>query len=183
MFFILSRVLVWGRPQFPSAERASLLKGFRCLVSEFPARYNSCSFVPLPVLVDWLKLSHYDSSSSVALDNLIKNWELLNDQRLAFASLRCNALRCLAKLSIVLDCSFEQAKPETVSKVVEIVKKQLALPDDRQVSGDSKFQVLGADSLDTVILPQLWPYCVICGILTNCFLPNCVLQHAKCGLL
>ncbi|XP_042025853.1 acyl carrier protein 1, chloroplastic-like [Salvia splendens] len=42
------------------------------------------------------------------------------------------------------------AKPETVNKVVEIVKKQLALPDDRQVSGDSKFQVLGADSLDTV---------------------------------
>ncbi|KAL1539076.1 acyl carrier protein [Salvia divinorum] len=42
------------------------------------------------------------------------------------------------------------AKPETVNKVVEIVKKQLALPDDRPVAGDSKFQVLGADSLDTV---------------------------------
>ncbi|KAL6503422.1 acyl carrier protein [Orobanche gracilis] len=42
------------------------------------------------------------------------------------------------------------AKPETVSKVVEIVKKQLALPDDRDVSGESKFATLGADSLDTV---------------------------------
>ncbi|KAL6548451.1 acyl carrier protein [Orobanche gracilis] len=42
------------------------------------------------------------------------------------------------------------AKPETVNKVVEIVKKQLALPDDREVSGESKFATLGADSLDTV---------------------------------
>ena len=52
----------------------------------------------------------------------------------------------------------EQAKPETVSKVVDIVKKQLALPDDRDVCGESKFSVLGADSLDTVkyFLLQLW---------------------------
>ncbi|KAL7080980.1 hypothetical protein ACP275_14G011800 [Erythranthe tilingii] len=42
------------------------------------------------------------------------------------------------------------AKPETVTKVVEIVKKQLALPADRDVTGDSKFATLGADSLDTV---------------------------------
>jgi hypothetical protein len=37
-----------------------------------------------------------------------------------------------------------------VKKVCEIVKKQLALPDDSAVSGDSKFAALGADSLDTV---------------------------------
>ncbi|KAL8486291.1 hypothetical protein ACS0TY_022635 [Phlomoides rotata] len=42
------------------------------------------------------------------------------------------------------------AKPDTVKKVVEIVRKQLALPDDRAVSGESKFATLGADSLDTV---------------------------------
>ncbi|XP_059453867.1 acyl carrier protein 1, chloroplastic [Corylus avellana] len=42
------------------------------------------------------------------------------------------------------------AKPETVHKVCEIVKKQLALPDDSAVSGESKFAALGADSLDTV---------------------------------
>ncbi|KAL7105040.1 hypothetical protein ACP275_07G020600 [Erythranthe tilingii] len=42
------------------------------------------------------------------------------------------------------------AKPETVSKVVDIVRKQLALPDDRDVSGESTFATLGADSLDTV---------------------------------
>ncbi|KAL3829387.1 hypothetical protein ACJIZ3_018189 [Penstemon smallii] len=42
------------------------------------------------------------------------------------------------------------AKPETVTKVCEIVRKQLALPDDRDVNGESKFATLGADSLDTV---------------------------------
>lgn len=46
--------------------------------------------------------------------------------------------------------SIGQAKPETVTKVVEIVRKQLALPDDRAVVGESKFATLGADSLDTV---------------------------------
>ncbi|KAK1277867.1 hypothetical protein QJS04_geneDACA003350 [Acorus gramineus] len=43
-----------------------------------------------------------------------------------------------------------QAKPETVDKVCEIVKKQLALSDDSTVTGSSKFAELGADSLDTV---------------------------------
>ncbi|KAK1257132.1 hypothetical protein QJS04_geneDACA022969 [Acorus gramineus] len=42
------------------------------------------------------------------------------------------------------------AKPETVDKVCEIVKKQLALSDDSTVTGESKFAALGADSLDTV---------------------------------
>ncbi|XP_057830444.1 acyl carrier protein 1, chloroplastic isoform X3 [Cryptomeria japonica] len=42
------------------------------------------------------------------------------------------------------------AKPETVTKVCEIVKKQLALSDDVSVTPESKFSTLGADSLDTV---------------------------------
>ncbi|KAL6177684.1 hypothetical protein ACLB2K_049209 [Fragaria x ananassa] len=42
------------------------------------------------------------------------------------------------------------AKPETVQKVVEIVRKQLALPAESEVTPDSKFSTLGADSLDTV---------------------------------
>ncbi|OAY82070.1 Acyl carrier protein 1, chloroplastic, partial [Ananas comosus] len=45
---------------------------------------------------------------------------------------------------------FKQAKPETVTKVCEIVRKQLALSDDSPVTGESKFSTLGADSLDTV---------------------------------
>lgn len=44
-----------------------------------------------------------------------------------------------------------QAKPETVQKVCDIVKKQLALPEGSDVTGESKFAVLGADSLDTVL--------------------------------
>ncbi|ERN06195.1 hypothetical protein AMTR_s00016p00152300 [Amborella trichopoda] len=42
------------------------------------------------------------------------------------------------------------AKPETVNKVCEIVKSQLALGPDTLVTPESKFSALGADSLDTV---------------------------------
>ncbi|KAK9933673.1 hypothetical protein M0R45_020855 [Rubus argutus] len=42
------------------------------------------------------------------------------------------------------------AKPETLNKVCDIVKKQLALPDTTAVTAGSKFTELGADSLDTV---------------------------------
>ncbi|KAK9276777.1 hypothetical protein L1049_006313 [Liquidambar formosana] len=42
------------------------------------------------------------------------------------------------------------AKPETVQKVCEIVRKQLALPAESEVTPESKFSALGADSLDTV---------------------------------
>ncbi|KAJ0975632.1 hypothetical protein J5N97_017597 [Dioscorea zingiberensis] len=42
------------------------------------------------------------------------------------------------------------AKPETVEKVCEIVKQQLALPETTTVTGECKFAELGADSLDTV---------------------------------
>ncbi|XP_011023487.1 PREDICTED: acyl carrier protein 1, chloroplastic-like isoform X1 [Populus euphratica] len=49
-----------------------------------------------------------------------------------------------------LRVSCAQAKPETIDKVCEIVKKQLALSDEISVTGESKFSTLGADSLDTV---------------------------------
>ncbi|KAG9446236.1 hypothetical protein H6P81_012364 [Aristolochia fimbriata] len=42
------------------------------------------------------------------------------------------------------------AKPETVNKVCEIVRNQLALPPESALTPDSKFTALGADSLDTV---------------------------------
>ncbi|EMS52876.1 Acyl carrier protein 2, chloroplastic [Triticum urartu] len=44
-----------------------------------------------------------------------------------------------------------QAKKETVEKVCDIVKSQLALADDTVVSGSSTFADLGADSLDTFL--------------------------------
>lgn len=46
--------------------------------------------------------------------------------------------------------ALDQAKKETVDEVCNIVKKQLALPEGTEVCGSSKFQELGADSLDTV---------------------------------
>ncbi|GKV17409.1 hypothetical protein SLEP1_g27924 [Rubroshorea leprosula] len=42
------------------------------------------------------------------------------------------------------------AKPETVQKVCDIVRKQLALPPETELTPASKFSALGADSLDTV---------------------------------
>ncbi|XP_038719401.1 acyl carrier protein 1, chloroplastic-like [Tripterygium wilfordii] len=42
------------------------------------------------------------------------------------------------------------AKPETVDKVCAIVRKQLAIAEDAELTGESKFAALGADSLDTV---------------------------------
>lgn len=55
----------------------------------------------------------------------------------------CKSLKIMRVVSL-------QAKPETVNKVCDIVKKQLALSADTDVCGDSKFAALGADSLDTV---------------------------------
>ncbi|GLT87394.1 hypothetical protein SLE2022_054800 [Rubroshorea leprosula] len=54
---------------------------------------------------------------------------------------------CLRSTRLRVSCA---AKPETVNKVCEIVKKQLALSDDSPVTAASKFSELGADSLDTV---------------------------------
>ena len=46
----------------------------------------------------------------------------------------------------------EQAKPETVGRVCSIVKRQLALSDEKPLTPETKFSDLGADSLDMVIL-------------------------------
>ncbi|RZC60512.1 hypothetical protein C5167_022271 [Papaver somniferum] len=43
-----------------------------------------------------------------------------------------------------------KAKPETVQKVCEIVRKQLVLSPETELTPESKFSALGADSLDTV---------------------------------
>ncbi|KAL5701441.1 citrate synthase [Ranunculus cassubicifolius] len=66
-----------------------------------------------------------------------------SSQRASFPSL---SSRQVPRLQV----SCAAAKPETVDKVCEIVRKQLALPTEVVVAGDSKFSALGADSLDTV---------------------------------
>ncbi|CAI9113729.1 OLC1v1014387C1 [Oldenlandia corymbosa var. corymbosa] len=55
--------------------------------------------------------------------------------------------RATASRRFQISCA---AKPATVDKVVQIVKKQLALPEESQITPDTKFSELGADSLDTV---------------------------------
>ncbi|KAL0397210.1 UNVERIFIED_CONTAM: Acyl carrier protein 4, chloroplastic [Sesamum calycinum] len=56
-----------------------------------------------------------------------------------------NLWRLIECLSVHL-----QAKAETVEKVSEIVRKQLALSPETQLTPQTKFSELGADSLDTV---------------------------------
>ncbi|BAT73151.1 hypothetical protein VIGAN_01061200 [Vigna angularis var. angularis] len=60
--------------------------------------------------------------------------------RRSFPSLRSSRFRICAV----------QAQPETVEKVCEIVRKQLALSTESELTPDTKFSDLGADSLDTV---------------------------------
>ncbi|XP_049373291.1 acyl carrier protein 1, chloroplastic-like isoform X1 [Solanum verrucosum] len=67
----------------------------------------------------------------------------LSFKGISYSSIRVNP--ATRRLSIT--CA---AKPETVNKVCDIVKKQLALSAGTEVCGDSKFAALGADSLDTV---------------------------------
>ncbi|XP_054822143.1 acyl carrier protein 1, chloroplastic isoform X2 [Prosopis cineraria] len=57
----------------------------------------------------------------------------------SFPSLRTSRFR--------ISCA---AKPETVQKVCEIVRKQLALPPESELTPETKFSALGADSLDTI---------------------------------
>ncbi|CAN6302720.1 unnamed protein product [Urochloa humidicola] len=64
-------------------------------------------------------------------------------QRASFPSIRVQRIPKRFQVS----CS---AKQETIEKVCEIVKGQLALPEDSTVTGETKFVDLGADSLDTV---------------------------------
>ncbi|KAJ1292627.1 hypothetical protein BS78_01G004600 [Paspalum vaginatum] len=64
-------------------------------------------------------------------------------QRASFPSIRVQRIPKRFQVS----CS---AKQETVEKVCEIVKNQLALPEDTTVMGETKFVDIGADSLDTV---------------------------------
>ncbi|KAJ8623129.1 hypothetical protein MRB53_031658 [Persea americana] len=67
----------------------------------------------------------------------------LSSQRMLFPSVRLQPMPQRFRVS----CA---AKKETVDKVCEIVRKQLALPEESPVTGESKFSQLGADSLDTV---------------------------------
>lgn len=60
-------------------------------------------------------------------------------ERTGFPSLRTSRFQ--------ISCA---AKPETVNKVCDIVRKQLALSDDTVLTPETKFAELGADSLDTV---------------------------------
>lgn len=56
-----------------------------------------------------------------------------------------------------------------MDKVCQIVKKQLALPEDSVVGGDSKFAELGADSLDTVTNYYMLSFFVLAYVINSCY--------------
>ncbi|CAH8384723.1 unnamed protein product [Eruca vesicaria subsp. sativa] len=65
----------------------------------------------------------------------------------SFQSISFGRFQSSKSLRLQISCA---AKPETVQKVSDIVKEQLALSADTPLTAESKFSALGADSLDTV---------------------------------
>ncbi|RID50889.1 hypothetical protein BRARA_H01590, partial [Brassica rapa] len=65
----------------------------------------------------------------------------------SFQSISFGRFQSSKRIRLQISCA---AKPETVQKVSDIVKEQLALSADTALTAESKFSALGADSLDTV---------------------------------
>ncbi|XP_022138574.1 acyl carrier protein 1, chloroplastic-like isoform X2 [Momordica charantia] len=97
------------------------------------------------------------AGSSVSMPSLSASFKQIQASSGRISSLKLVSVP-FGRASYPLQRSYRQgrlqvccaAKPETVDKVVEIVRKQLALAADSNVNGESKFSELGADSLDTV---------------------------------
>ncbi|XP_044491629.1 acyl carrier protein 1, chloroplastic-like [Mangifera indica] len=94
------------------------------------------------------------SATSVTLASSLKLFQRNNvitertsNLKMVTVGWRKNSFPSLKTNSFRVSCA---AKPETVQKVCDIVKKQLALPSETQLTPESKFVDLGADSLDTV---------------------------------
>ncbi|KDP22552.1 hypothetical protein JCGZ_26383 [Jatropha curcas] len=81
---------------------------------------------------------HHSKTSLIASRHSLKlvsvSWA-----KIGFPSLKTNGFR--------VSCA---AKPATVEKVCDIVRKQLALTPEKELTPATKFSELGADSLDTV---------------------------------
>ncbi|KAH9709846.1 Acyl carrier protein 4 [Citrus sinensis] len=83
--------------------------------------------------------------------------ERTSNLKMAIGGWRKNSFPSLKTNRFCVSCSVHNfspftctAKPETVQKVCEIVRRQLALPAETELTSESKFSALGADSLDTV---------------------------------
>ncbi|XP_075476428.1 acyl carrier protein 1, chloroplastic-like isoform X1 [Primulina tabacum] len=89
----------------------------------------------------------FSSVSCTLKKNKINQVSSLRKASLSFHGKVFRSLTSHSSPRFLVSCA---AKPETLDKVCEIVRKQLALPADRDVRGESKLATLGADSLDTV---------------------------------
>ncbi|XP_061339866.1 acyl carrier protein 1, chloroplastic-like [Gastrolobium bilobum] len=84
-----------------------------------------------------LKLPSYTSQASSKISSL----------RTVSVGWTRRSLSSLRTSSFSISCA---AQPETVQKVCEVVRKQLALAPESELTPETKFSALGADSLDTV---------------------------------
>ncbi|XP_033145003.1 acyl carrier protein 4, chloroplastic isoform X2 [Brassica rapa] len=76
---------------------------------------------------------------------------------LSFQPISFGRFQSSKNLRLQISCA---AKPETVQKVSDIVREQLALSADTALTAESKFSALGADSLDTLNAHSL----ILCGL-------------------
>ncbi|KAK2382592.1 homeobox-leucine zipper protein REVOLUTA [Trifolium repens] len=98
-----------------------------------------------PSLASWLPTKKQQSHRSIK--SYTQNVQLIEDLRFTTATTKIKATP--DGEYIIASGTPIRAEPETVQKVCDIVKNQLALPEGSDVTGESKFSTLGADSLNT----------------------------------
>ncbi|KAM0894605.1 hypothetical protein ACQ4PT_024363 [Festuca glaucescens] len=89
------------------------------------------------------------ASAAASAVSFARPVQAINAKSVSFSALRKDNV-AFRMQSAPLRSVYCSAKKETVDKVCEIVKSQLALQPGTEVCGSSKFTDLGADSLDTV---------------------------------
>ncbi|KAG8652705.1 hypothetical protein MANES_06G125400v8 [Manihot esculenta] len=87
------------------------------------------------------------SASCLRFQPLLRQSNQVSSLKLVSASWLKSGFPSLRATRFRVSCA---AKPETVQKVCDIVRKQLVLSPETQLTPETKFSELGADSLDTV---------------------------------
>ncbi|KAH9709848.1 Acyl carrier protein 4 [Citrus sinensis] len=80
--------------------------------------------------------------------------ERTSNLKMAIGGWRKNSFPSLKTNRFCVSCS---AKPETVQKVCEIVRRQLALPAETELTSESKFSALGGNSDE--LRRRIWDWC------------------------
>ncbi|KAE9455269.1 hypothetical protein C3L33_12828, partial [Rhododendron williamsianum] len=127
------------------ARSSMSMTSISCSLKQNQETILKCNFIGFSLLLCFLGLlicCYWTEQGPTRISGL--NSVSLSGNGKCFPSLRSRSVPHRFQIS----CA---AKPETVDQVCDIVRKQLALPAETAVTGDSKFTALGADSLDTVL--------------------------------